>query len=298
MENINENTNENTNENINENINETINQAAVPPSASGKKSNFKKKLIKIIVSVLAVSVLFGFLVYGLFRLIKNLDYMRPLKDLCNVYNSRETDVSKVYKLIYSGSDQKSVSSAYKILLGSDLYYRYFEETSDSLTAYYRENAAANGGDITMKFDITLDKHKMDEGELAVVYKEFESMIPYYQSVIDGIDNCGKDDWQKIADNLGLSLKRAKELGSIIRKRCVQYKEFNLKAGYYITGRFILVDKNGDTIKKSEKITLSIVKLNGEWCIYNGKDTGILFATGTPRLFANDLLDEIYNVYIK
>ena len=38
--------------------------------------------------------------FGIFSLIRSLDYMRPVKDICSIYNNRETDTAKLFKLIY------------------------------------------------------------------------------------------------------------------------------------------------------------------------------------------------------
>ena len=236
--------------------------------------------------------------FGIFSLIRSLDYMRPVKDICSIYNSRETDTAKLFKLIYSGADKKAYNSAYKIIANSDAYYQYIDSLPEELEAYYRDNAASGGSDIRMKFDVTGDKVKMDDSQLAIIYNELEAKADYYQNIVNTIDNMGKDDVQSLADALGISHKRASTLCSIIRERCESYLKFDVSAGYYITGRYVLYNKSNETAAKTDKISLAIIKLNGSWYIYDGRDEGVALATGIDYLAYNDLLWDISAGYIQ
>lgn len=236
--------------------------------------------------------------FGIFSLIRSLDYMRPVKDICSIYNSRETDTAKLFKLIYSGADKKAYNSAYKIIANSDAYYQYIDSLPEELEAYYRDNAASGGSDIRMKFDVTGDKVKMDDSQLAIIYNELEAKADYYQNIVNTIDNMGKDDVQSLADALGISHKRASTLCSIIRERCESYLKFDVSAGYYITGRYVLYNKSNETAAKTDKLSLAIIKLNGSWYIYDGRDEGVALATGIDYLAYNDLLWDISAGYIQ
>lgn len=252
---------------------------------------------KIVIAVLTV-ILICAASFGVFTLIKNVDYMRPVRDICSIYNNRETDTNKLLKLIYSSSDKKAYNQAYKIIANSDVYYSYFENLPTQLDEYYRDNAASGGTDIKMKFDTTGSKDKMDESQLAIIYNEIEAASTQYQQIIDTIDNMGKEDIQTFADSMGISFRRASSICDIIRSRCESYINFSLKSGYYITGRYVLYNKDGDTVDKTDKLTLAIVKFNGKWCIYEGREDGVRLATGSDSLADNDILWDIYNNYIK
>lgn len=251
----------------------------------------------IIIGVVTI-VLICAAAFGIFKLIQSLDYMRPVKDICGIYNSRETEATAVLKAIYSGPDKKAYKSAYKIIANSDVYYEYIDNLPAQLEDYYRNNAADGGSSIKMKFDTTGDKVKMDDSQIAIIYNEIKEASGYYQGIIDDIDNMGKDDWQRVADSMGISLKRAQSLGSIIRSRCEQYINFDITAGYYLTGRFVLYNKSGDTADKTDKLTLAIIKLNGSWYIYEGRSEGVQLATGSSFLARNDILWDIYTNFIK
>lgn len=236
--------------------------------------------------------------FGIFSFIRSLDYMRPVKDICSIYNSRETAPAKIFRLIYSGADKKAYNSAYKIIANSDVYYQYIDSISTELEDYYRDNAASGGSDIKMKFDITGDKVKMDDSQLAIIYNEIEAKADYYQNIVNAIDNMGKDDVKNLADALGISHKRASTLCSIIRERCQSYLKFNVSKGYYITGRYVLYNKSGETAAKTEKLTLSVIKLNGSWYIYEGRDEGVALATGIDYIAYDDILWVIFTKYIQ
>ena len=264
---------------------------------NGETAQKPSAAVKIVLSI-AVVVVICAAALGIFALIQNIDYMRPVRDICSIYNNRETDTARIFKLLYSGSDKKAYSSAYKIIANSDSYYDYIDSMPATLEDYYRDNAASGGSDIKMKFDITGDKSKMDDSQLAIIYNEIEAQATSYQQIIDTIDNMGKEDIQTFADSMGISYRRASSLCDIIRSRCESCIKFSLSSGYYITGRYVLCNKTGDTVDKTDKLTLAVIKFNGKWCIYDGREDGVRLATGMDSLADNDILWDIYNNYIK
>ena len=261
-------------------------------------ANVKSSLAKKIIIAALTIILICAASFGIFALIRNVDYMRPVRDICSIYNNRETDTHKLLKIIYSSSDRKAYNQAYKIIANSDTYYNYFENLPAQLEEYYRDNAASGGSDIKMKFDTTGTKDKMDDSQLAIIYNEIEAQATSYKQIIDTIDNMGKEDIQTFADSMGISYRRASSLCDIIRSRCESFIKFSLSSGYYITGRYVLCNKTGDTVDKTDKLTLAVVKFNGKWCIYDGKEDGVRLATGMDSLADNDILWDIYNNYIK
>ena len=46
----------------------------------------------------------------------------------------------------------------------------------------------------------------------------------------------------------------------------EFKNAKVTAGYTLTGRVVVNDKSGDTIWKSDKMALKVIKLNGDWMI--------------------------------
>ncbi len=286
-------------DNITPDISDNLEAGANKPPRHSKEKNKKKfsKAQKIIISA-AIVICVCAAAFGIFSFIQNIDYMRPVKDICSIYNSRETDTDKLFKLIYSGSDKKAYNSAYKIIANSDSYYSYFESIPTQLEDYYRDNAASGGSNIKMKFDITGSKEKMDDSQLAIIYNELEAKSSYYQEIIDAIDNLGKEDYQTLADSMGISYKRATSLCSIIRSRCESKLKFNVTSGYYITGRYVLYNKDNETTQKTERLTLALIKLGGKWCIYEGREDGVRLATGINSLADSDIMWDIYTNYIQ
>ena len=99
-------------------------------AANAKSGPAKKIIIAALTIILICAASFG-----IFALIRNVDYMRPVRDICSIYNNRETDTHKLLKLIYSSSDRKAYSQAYKIIANSDTYYNYFENLPAQLEEY-------------------------------------------------------------------------------------------------------------------------------------------------------------------
>ena len=88
-------------------------------AANAKSGSAKKIIIAALTIILICAASFG-----IFALIRNVDYMRPVRDICSIYNNRETDTHKLLKLIYSSSDRKAYSQAYKIIANSDTCLLY------------------------------------------------------------------------------------------------------------------------------------------------------------------------------
>ena len=258
---------------------------------------FKRIYVKIGIALVAIGCIIGIFCL-IFNFIAGLDYMRPIKDICKIYNDTETDILDIYKLMYTGADEDAYKSAYNTLSNSESYYEYYKLLSSSLEDYYLDVAAGNEHDVEMIFDPTGGKEKMSENQLALINKDFKELEAYYQEVINDIDNMGKDTQQIVADELGISLKRCQQLCKTIKERCNSYLKYDISEGYVIKGRYVLTDTKKNTVDKTDKLTVSVIKLNDEWYIYDGASQGIALATGSEELAYTDMLWHIYEEYIK
>lgn len=106
---------------------ESIETNTLDTENTKKTSNTRK-----IIAGAAIIILICAGAFGIFSFIRSLDYMRPVKDICSIYNSRETAPAKIFRLIYSGADKKAYNSAYKIIANSDVYYQYIDSISTEL----------------------------------------------------------------------------------------------------------------------------------------------------------------------
>ena len=61
---------------------------------------------------------------------------------------------------------------------------------------------------------------------------------------------------------------------------------------------MLYNKSGETAAKTEKLTLSVIKLNGSWYIYEGRNEGVALATGIDYIAYDDILWDIFTKYIQ
>ena len=71
------------------------------------------------------------------------------------------------------------------------------------------------------------------------------------------------------------------------------KEFNgakVTEGYSLTGRLVLSDKSGETLEKSDKITINVIKFNGDWMI------DYMSALPEFGISLYDLQRMLYNLY--
>lgn len=255
----------------------------------------KKKIVKIKAIAIAVVLLTVVItvVVGIFALIKSLNYMKPVNDIAKIYNGRVTNPENAYMLIHTGDDEKLYKKTCKILESSEYYGEYYSDMKDNLEQHYRDIAAVNGAGVKMKFDVTGKKEKMDEGDKAVIYNAINEHVEEYAQIAEKLSALTKDDYASIADMIGISKSKAKTLCEIVYQYAKNHSTVTLQKGYKVTGRFVITDKDGKTIEKTDKITLSIIYLNGEWCIYDGANEGIYMATGNEELSDVNMIMNLY-----
>ena len=260
-------------------------------NSDGSKKK-KPKALRIVVALL-VLCLIALCVVGIFKLIDSLNYMKPVNSISKIYNERSHSALDAYVLSRNGADAQYYKQAVKLLEASDYYEIYFDDMEEGFEAYYRDLAAANGGGIKAKFDVTGKRSKMDEGELAVIYKELEEKTAEYKEIHEKLAGLTKEDYSAISEKIGLSVKKVKKLCSVLSNYTAAHMEVNFDKGYYITGRFVLTDESKNTVDKTDKIKLAVIRLNGKWCIYDGAAEGILLTTGNEELARNNLLLGFY-----
>ena len=61
---------------------------------------------------------------------------------------------------------------------------------------------------------------------------------------------------------------------------------------------MLYNKDNETTQKTERLTLALIKLNGKWCLYEGRGDGVRLATGINSLADSDIMWDIYTNYIQ
>ena len=117
----------------------------------------------------------------------------------------------------------------------------------------------------IKFDYA-DKEKLEADQLESVASTYSRLYTaYFESACEEIADYDKYDYEDLSDSLGISTSKAKDLCKVAVNLMKEFKDVKVTAGYTLTGRVVISD-GSDTLWKSDKMTVKVIKLNGSWMI--------------------------------
>lgn len=231
-------------------------------AAAEKPKKKSKKGLIITVLILILCVAAG---VAVFLFVSN-GYKKPVSSLTGVFNDRETSIDKVVSAALPDFVSSSYAKAVKILKTSEDFEEGYEYAEKALEQMYEEFDDLYGEGWTVKFDYS-DKEKLEEEdleELASSYSDLYSL--YFEDICDEIEEYDKYDYEDMADALGISTSKAKDLAKILTSLMKEFEDIKVTEGYALTGRLILSDASGKTMEKSDKMSVPVIKLNGDWTI--------------------------------
>ncbi|MCR5323634.1 MAG: hypothetical protein K6E85_10240 [Lachnospiraceae bacterium] len=122
-----------------------------------------------------------------------------------------------------------------------------------------------------KIVFDLDKaEKMKKDDLEDFQDKYDSDEDDFEDMLDDLDDID-DLAEDYAEYYDVSEKEAKEYLKAMVKYIKSFKKIKITKGYKVKGRYIL--KNGSKeINKTDKVTLYVVKMNGNWVIMGSKDS--------------------------
>lgn len=225
-----------------------------------KKKSKKGLVIAVIILILAVAI--G---GAVFFLMSN-SYKKPINDLTNAVNKKETNLDTLVSVALPDFVASSYKKAVKVLKSSDDFSESYGEAADALKDMYDELDDSYGSGWKVKFDYG-DKEKIEADELTSIGNSYATLYDrYFEDVCDDIAGYDKYDYEDMADELDISSAKAKELCKIAVSLMKEFDGITVTEGYVLTGRFVLTDSKGETLEKSDKMTVQLIKLNGDWTI--------------------------------
>ena len=112
----------------------------------------------------------------------------------------------------------------------------------------------------------LSKTELNEFKDDLEEGDFEDITDMIDDIEEELDDKGED----IADMLDISESDLKKVVKDYIKYLKTFKKIKITAGYKVRGQYVLKN-GGDEINKTDKITMYIVKLNGDWVILTTKN---------------------------
>ncbi len=229
------------------------------PAAPKKKS---KKGLVIAVLVLILVVAIG---VAVFLLMSN-SYKKPINDLTNAINKKENNLDSLVSAALPDFVASSYKKAIKVLKTSDDFSDMYDEAGESLKEMYDELDDSYDTGWKVKFDYG-DKEKIEAEDLASISESYAVLYDtYFEDICDEISEYDKYDYEDMADSLGISTSKAKEFCKIAVSFMKEFDGITATEGYVLTGRFVLSDSKGETLEKTDKMAIQVIKLNGDWMI--------------------------------
>lgn len=253
------------------------------PVQSKKKG---RKGLAIVIAVLILAVAAGVAVF----LHSANGYKKPINDITKLINNKNTDIDAVVTAVLPDFAASYYKKAVKIIKTSDDAADVFAEAEDELQDMYDEfdDEYANGWSV--KFDYN-DKEKLDADEIESLNDTYSGLYDsYFEDICDEIAEFDKYDYEDLADSLGIKAAKAKDLCKIAVNFMKEFKGAKVTEGYSLTGRLVLSDKSGETLEKSDKMTINVIKFNGDWMI------DYMSALPEFGISLYDLQRMLYNLY--
>lgn len=257
-------------------------------AAEPKKKSKKGLVIAVLILILCVAA--G---VAVFLLVTN-SYKKPINSLTSVINDRETNIDKIAAAALPDFVSSSYTKAMKILKTSEEVEEAYGYGEEALEELYEQLDDLCGEGWKVKFDYS-DKEKLEAEELEDISSGYSRLYDYYfEDICDEIEGYDKYDYEDMGDSLGITASKAKDLAKIVSGLMEEFEDIKATEGYVLTGRLILSDASGKTVEKSDKISVQIIKLNGDWTI----DYMSLFddfGYGISNLIweLEDIIDEFY-----
>ncbi len=242
---------------------------AAPKAPVQSKGKGKGKVGLIAVAAVIVVVLLISLLTG------GKGYMSPVNDFMSAVNKKSTDMVKLYTSLMPDFAAKQFNNVYKQAL------KVVEDAADDMEDYKEdlEEIYEDSVDEYGKWKLTFEKKsakKIDKDDLEDLQDEcesyyenyMESSIEYLEEVLDD-----EDYLEDYADMLDIKEKQAKSLIKAMIKYYKSFENLKVSAGYEVKGKFVI---KADDEFKSERVTFTVLKVNGDWTYYGITDGDLYF----------------------
>ncbi len=209
----------------------------------------------VVIALIAIIVL---LVSNLFGGSKD-----PVESLLKTVNAKETDVTVFIDKALPDFVSDKVDTIFTVLKKTDDYEDLMEEAAESLEDAYDDIEDEYGKKWSIEFDSK--KTDLDKDELEEIAERYEALYDdYLEDIYDTLSDVDDDDIEDLADMYDISEKDAKKMITALTELAGSFEKIKVTDGYELKGKFII--KSKDDEDKSDKVTITVIKLNGEWTI--------------------------------
>lgn len=119
--------------------------------------------------------------------------------------------------------------------------------------------------------VKTDAEKLSKSDLKDYREIFEDLWDdRFEDIVDKIDDFDSDDLEDFADLADMEVKDFKKMVSYVKDYYKSFKKVKISEGYKVKGYYELKDGR-EEIDKTDKLTLYVLKINGDWTVYESKN---------------------------
>ena len=160
----------------------------------------------------------------------------------------------------NGLCEKEYKALEKLMQKRDDYDE--DEVEEEYEEYIDEMKEEYGKNYKYSYEIT-DREKIDKDELRTVKKRIKNYARQIEDILDEMEDYDSDDWEDLADELGLKKSQAKKLEDILEDVYDELKSVKVTKGYELCVEVTLDGKKLDEPEVEEE-TICVYKVNGRW----------------------------------
>lgn len=223
-----------------------------PPAKSAKK--FPTMLVAIAGAAAAILIA---AIIVIFSLATN-TYKTPVKEVEKIVNMKNAEkMINQAPAVLNGFGEKEAKAILKIMKKSDDWDDMMDEANEAWEETV-ENLEDEYGKYKIKIKVE-DKDKLDKDDC----EEFQDMLDEIAEYRDYLKDMDSDDYEEMAEELGVSKSEAKKIVAQAEKFLKKCKSAKVTAGYELD---LLVTIDGKDGEDESELTVNVYKVNGRWVL--------------------------------
>lgn len=224
-------------------------------------------------------------------------YKDPINNIVKQVNKgKKADVIELQLASYPGKLKKVAKELLKATTPKDEIADFKE---DMVEQYEDLEKKVKHWKVKFVYD---DVKKMDKSDISDFQEEYEDYYDnYIEPMLDGFEEIADDDYETIedlADRMDMDAKPLVKAFKNYEKYLKTFAKVKVTAGYKVKGHLELKD-GSKQISKTDKVTLYVLKVNGEWVISSSKDNNRFHFDSSDKYYEKfSFLSSYFNNYYK
>ena len=226
----------------------------------------KKIPPKMWIAISGAAVLLIALIVILSSVVGN-TYKTPVNMLEKHANNKKVSKLMDYSTkMLNGFCEDEVENLIDIVKKTDNFEDRMEIMEESFEDAIEDYEDEYGSNYKIKYKI-VEKEKLDKDELKEIKEGFKDTAKGLRNLVGETEDWDSDDWEDMADEMGLSKSQAKKLVKAVEALYKEMKSAKVTKGYELT---VTVITTGSELEEpeEEEITVCVFKVNGRWISEN------------------------------